>query len=924
MALQHAGHRAGYPPPGQHRWPTTWSPSLTVQPGPAEVQQQSTGFSAETNPWAPFFGQLEHYKPPVGRSQENWDLPDAYLGANNYMTEVVITQITSADQQLVSTVLPWTKTENIDEFQWSIIEFDDHALNERPEESVSRLVTVKRTNRKASFGVKGIAMQMESGFYKTAQGRQEYAMHLQQMANATVETACFGAAMALLNAPQYEDSIEAQQGLGLDPHNYFRMLQREVDQFNQVQEPGGVHVLLNDALRILSQRGVRPDTTIIPQGMEAWLRDANLLEPTKIPTDVTRALQHVVTSRPIRIGEGRRNPDAFYRVRTVGSIYPMLARLDVDETYRTTDRTIRIWSEDADAFVPITLEEAANASQMWDENYDFTRLGSEVLQQPYQSWAEYLEQTGFLSLVCRAVSWGRTQRDGFVNFLRRELRTMARSQRALERLHKALPKALPKAKARAAEDEDAEMDVAGGEQKQRELKLAEEEAEVRLDDGDWGIDSGYPEFRWHLSQEEYDAQSGELRKAADRIAAGFPRTQRVAQAMANVFAIGDAEPRTWLMIIQERLRLVMKTKNLPAAEWERWMQAVGTILRYSLDPSGREAMTEGLDGLGGNRKDVRAELEKNPKILGLGQVEELATLMAHKAIAARTKKAAEKIGDVQVVNFETVHTKVLANGYEGVVTFFRHLPIVNAHFFKFALESHVPLPLTFLLAAPHQRFECGTMVVCKSGPALGNTHYGWPDFQVSRDTNRKMIFGHLTLKLQSLVRFPRSMHRLEDVFVRDYHGGAGTEFFRERHQEAYQQGDMRMASLFSIAVPPSPHWKWTGKPIDLVGRFNEQVFAGDQDELHYPTAPDYRDYWGWTHGQPNPGDAFEDQDVARFNTVCFPGAYYSYESKAWTFHVNKGHLGTRVAPGTAAIRRGRAMFAAPLVGGEPAIHKNVF
>ena len=58
-----------------------------------------------------------------------------------------------------------------------------------------------------------------------------YSLHLTQIMNATVETACMGAALALLNAKPPSTFFNERNDMGLDHAAFARTLSAEVDMF---------------------------------------------------------------------------------------------------------------------------------------------------------------------------------------------------------------------------------------------------------------------------------------------------------------------------------------------------------------------------------------------------------------------------------------------------------------------------------------------------------------------------------------------------------------------------------------------------------------------------------------------------------------------------------------------------------------------
>jgi hypothetical protein len=148
-----------------------------------------------------FFGEP---KGPIENSpygphrRENFALPDAYKGSNPYMTTIIIQLISQEDLWPVQIALPFRFTESENEIVWDEIHFSNHLLGPVPEEGISRLVTQTVNERRDHYVRYGLAFILEHGFMRTARGRQNYQMNLEQIRNATLETACIGVLEAYL------------------------------------------------------------------------------------------------------------------------------------------------------------------------------------------------------------------------------------------------------------------------------------------------------------------------------------------------------------------------------------------------------------------------------------------------------------------------------------------------------------------------------------------------------------------------------------------------------------------------------------------------------------------------------------------------------------------------------------------------------
>ena len=172
---------------------------------------------AESNPLAPFFGPLP---PGMMKTQaadryphESYTLPFAYEGRNVFLATVLDFLISSNDDFYVKDLLPFYRTDEI-HVQWSVFRFNRTLADYEPELGVPRLVTQESSTRSASLSRRGLAFQLEHGFYKTPMGRQNYLYNLKQIQEAVLETCYYDVMHALLSGKNYYRSYEAQHGTG--------------------------------------------------------------------------------------------------------------------------------------------------------------------------------------------------------------------------------------------------------------------------------------------------------------------------------------------------------------------------------------------------------------------------------------------------------------------------------------------------------------------------------------------------------------------------------------------------------------------------------------------------------------------------------------------------------------------------------------
>jgi hypothetical protein len=239
--------------------------------------------------WIPYFGigntRVQH-DPYDSYDQEIRNFPDAYrapggreagMYPNDFLDKLVIKRITQSQQYLITEVLPWQVDTTRMTRTWNVWRFNDHMLDRTPEQSVSRLLTSNQASFQAGLVRYGIALMLEHGFMKTAKGRKNYEMNIQQIVNATVMTLMKGAWVALLhvdhrNQPGHDipnDRLDSKQEAEA-------IIQRELDYFGICGKgPNGFLELLEaERQRFLQRTGELPDYAICGRGT---LRYANQL-----------------------------------------------------------------------------------------------------------------------------------------------------------------------------------------------------------------------------------------------------------------------------------------------------------------------------------------------------------------------------------------------------------------------------------------------------------------------------------------------------------------------------------------------------------------------------------------------------------------------------------------------------------------------
>jgi hypothetical protein len=783
-----------------------------------------SGGGQKSNEWAPYFGVTNKDLGAGPYQRENYDLPDAYVGSNPFLSRVMIRTITDADTFLTKHVLPFTLKEDGDEISWDVLKFNNHLLNRRPEESVSRLVTTEKQEDSASFVTYGIAMSLESGFFRTAQGQQHYAMHLQQISNATNETAALGATLALLRAGDLTtNGILESNDEHLNDIEFRNKLQKERDEFGIFQTGRHGFEVISDRLRQdLMQRGVTaPTFTILPAG---GLKYAQQTRPDCAQKVETSNMGVITESRPFILGEKRPQMDPFFRIRSIGSYYIALARdsESAGSKYNSSLRSIETWSEDDDDFHRHTLSDLIEASVIKTDGFPhkwFERaitMAPEVVKSLTRTQLESLEE---IIEFKYAKNYTQEDRDAMA-ILEASSTGLWAISAMIGKIHTEIPTWIARAKVEDEAEDGVDVNVGRGEFMNFNILTANQ-----------------------VSSEE----------ASLNTFPGLGNAEEVRNALAEVAEDGKRE------------EFVASFDALVALY--NWFSA--DIMRLYL---------ESVKSANDNVETVKTQVA---------------------VVYDRKLKAAERLnppvlGDARITATTSAYEKWLKRDSKPGMK----------RYLKFCDVNNLYCPASFFLFSPDMQFDCGTMMMGKGGSELGATFYGFADFQLGKNAAQKMLFGHFTVKLKSVVYNKELLVTANDVYIRKYIKGAGHEFNKP---ERFALLDDNRKDLYCIMVPPD--WSPTSKYLDITGRFNPAILSTENRNEHVPGLADAAVQWGFVHTLYAPNR--EDGDV-EVNTIVWQGA--QRVTRCGTDNVisphmimNSGHLGN-MYPGCGGIRRGATMY----------------
>ena len=266
-----------------------------------------------------------------------WGNENGGMAHNGHITRTLIEKIKASENWQLSHMAPWQYSHALS-FAWDEIRFNKHMLDAEPEESVPRLLTSTRSSGSASMTRYGIALLLEANFASTPAGQRTYLLNLEQMRIATVETASFGAMIAVLQHEPYENQYDAMRrgdsSFASTMEGITARFDAETTMFGIVHKSADGYATVKDKLRTqLSSRlnGTDGNFTIVPRGMGTAVQRTHdnkfYLDGRAASRTITHDLRAaglgahdsvIVESRPFSNGEGEEGFDPLFRETTIG------------------------------------------------------------------------------------------------------------------------------------------------------------------------------------------------------------------------------------------------------------------------------------------------------------------------------------------------------------------------------------------------------------------------------------------------------------------------------------------------------------------------------------------------------------------------------------------------------------------------------
>ena len=298
---------------------------------------------------------------------------------------------------------------------WTQMHFNPGFADQVEVLGLGRYFTHNKTRRGARAVRRGAAVKIESGFFMTAEGREEWSLQIEQLATVIQETNEYDVLITLLQVPMRQE-IHAQEMNGPYNHMFYGArpdlsfgdrLELMKDMFsivNKTKDSRGFNGMVTNLRTIMERNGATPDTIVTPPYMvghyyytKADLWDHMSAGPAAAQnrvdaTDIggngpfrkqnIQGLKIVDTHvyRPVKGARSSANDLLTVPVQ-IGEFYPMVAEMVYRdgksfEKYRSSSRDVEIFNEDQSRMVPVYFLDALKNSFRWERNQNGEFTGS--------------------------------------------------------------------------------------------------------------------------------------------------------------------------------------------------------------------------------------------------------------------------------------------------------------------------------------------------------------------------------------------------------------------------------------------------------------------------------------------------------------------------------------------------------------------
>ena len=368
--------------------------------------------------WEPYFGKLDGYtrgaegygfgngdlRADAKARHESYNLPQAYKGKSRHLEDVLDFMRRDEDEFYTSKLLPWELSDDI-HIQWQVFKFNRSIADVEPEQGVPRLVTAETDSRSDHLIRRGLAFQLEHGFFDTEQGRRHYVMNLQQITDAVRTTAYFGVMHALLTGKNHYK--EWRKRFDRTPKRRHNVLKYEKNMWGLLQKDlKGLYIMDAEVKHDMKLNGVTPNVLVLPSKASIYAQMVPSLETKYMERgdgahaalasgkmSTTFRGSEVFECESFDVDFSHENVDLLTRDRMIGQYFVMgrngsdanrrLLDTAADQDARDAAYNIKIFCAEHDKFVEIKYSDAKRHALNSDDARFAGRLLADHRQHHY-------------------------------------------------------------------------------------------------------------------------------------------------------------------------------------------------------------------------------------------------------------------------------------------------------------------------------------------------------------------------------------------------------------------------------------------------------------------------------------------------------------------------------------------------------------
>jgi hypothetical protein len=319
-------------------------------------------------------------------------LADVYKGVNLLLSETLVGLVTQKNEWPTTIALPWVYSPHHN-FGWTEYTFNNAWAGKVPVEGVPRLLTFSSRSFQKGTTRRGLAFQIEHGFWKTEAGRQQYARNFAGIKNAIQETANADVCNAISTARDVLAETKSRRGNRESTMD--QIMEWEISTFAVVNRSAkGLDYALGMIEQAMSNFEIKPNMLIVPPGFRMyyqklfdektsyWTAGPNGVALLKQGPNATGSIgnMQVFETRALDVSRMESPITPFLNLISTAEYAPMF-----DEHVNTTKndydsvlRSIMLWDETMGRYTAVTLRDAIMFSHRFDTNGNLDGLHKEL------------------------------------------------------------------------------------------------------------------------------------------------------------------------------------------------------------------------------------------------------------------------------------------------------------------------------------------------------------------------------------------------------------------------------------------------------------------------------------------------------------------------------------------------------------------